>query len=87
VAGVPRFDPFHPPGRARTGRYRLVQDPKRLRLGAHVGRLDPARLRASGRDGRRARGRPHLAVAQRRALSAQGGDALSRHHPTPSTTT
>ena len=56
---------LHPPGRARTGRSRLVQDAKPVRLGAHVGRADPARLRAAGRRDRRPRRRADLAMAQR----------------------
>ncbi len=35
------FDPLHPSRRARTGRHRLVQDPKPVRLGAHVGASVP----------------------------------------------
>ncbi len=79
VERLSRFDPFHPHRRARTGQYRLVQDPKRLCLGADVGRADPAGLCGAGHCDRRSRRCAGLAMAQRGALSAQSGGAVPRH--------
>ncbi len=72
------LDTFHAHRGARTGQYRLVQDPKRICLGPHVGRADPGCLCAARRHDRRARRRTCPAVARRRALSAPGCGALPR---------
>ena len=63
---------IHPHRRARTGQHRLAQNPKHVLLGAHVGRAGSAGLCDAGHSDARARRGFGLAVAQRRALPAQG---------------
>ena len=78
---------IHPQRRARTGQYRLVQDPKRVFPDAHVGRAGSAGLCAAGhrhRRGRRGCGGAPLFFRSRRRRCAS---APSWRRRTASTTT